>query len=85
MKEGLVRSSSRRDGQQDTDLGSLVSDGFGPPDLGADIDAPPAYGEHHDQLRLSQAGFEAGAAVTGKFGTASPHASNHAIANSARR
>ncbi|KAK5658750.1 hypothetical protein OQA88_1560 [Cercophora sp. LCS_1] len=26
--------------------------------------APPAYGDFHDQLQLSQAGFEAGAAVT---------------------
>lgn len=43
-----------------------VADGFRPPDLGARDDAPPAYGEHHDQLQLSQAGFEAGAAVTGE-------------------
>lgn len=28
--------------------------------------APPAYGEHHDQLQFSQAGFNADAAVTGK-------------------
>ncbi len=27
--------------------------------------APPAYGEHHDQLQFSQAGFAADAAVTG--------------------
>jgi hypothetical protein len=27
---------------------------------------PPAYGEHHDQLKFSQAGFAADAAVTGK-------------------
>lgn len=32
----------------------------------AATDAPPAYGEHHDQFELSQAGFAAGAAVTGK-------------------
>lgn len=43
-----------------------VADGFRAPDLGAELDAPPAYGEHHDQLQLSQAGFEAGAAVTGE-------------------
>ncbi|KAH6650255.1 hypothetical protein F5144DRAFT_543338 [Chaetomium tenue] len=31
----------------------------------ADLDvAPPAYGEHHDQLQFSQAGFNADAAVT---------------------
>lgn len=35
--------------------------------VGSDADtdiAPPAYGEHHDQLQLSQAGFAADAAVT---------------------
>ncbi|KAK1755035.1 glycosyltransferase family 28 domain-containing protein [Echria macrotheca] len=34
------------------------------PDLGASEAAPPAYGDLHDQLQLSQAGIEAGAAVT---------------------
>jgi len=34
------------------------------PDLTGDEVPPPAYGEFHDQLQLSQAGFEAGAAVT---------------------
>jgi hypothetical protein len=30
-----------------------------------DLDvAPPAYGEHHDQLQFSQTGFNADAAVT---------------------
>lgn len=51
-----------------------VSDGFNythdnassPLDLGASDDAPPAYGEVHDQLNLSQDGFNAGAAVTGE-------------------
>jgi hypothetical protein len=43
-----------------------VADGLQAPDLGARDDAPPAYGEHHDQLQLSQVGFEAGAAVTGE-------------------
>lgn len=28
--------------------------------------APPAYGEYHDQLQLSQADFAADAAVTGE-------------------
>jgi hypothetical protein len=33
----------------------------------ADLDiAPPAYGEHHDQLQFSQEGFAADAAVTSK-------------------
>lgn len=44
----------------------LISDGFNNVDLGADTDAPPAYGEFHDKIELSHAGFEAGAAVTGK-------------------
>lgn len=35
-----------------------------PLDLGASDNAPPAYGELHDQLNLSQAGFNAGAVVT---------------------
>ncbi|KAI1081882.1 glycosyltransferase family 1 protein [Whalleya microplaca] len=34
------------------------------PELGAEEDVPPAYSEFHDQLSLSQAGFDAGAAVT---------------------
>lgn len=34
------------------------------PDLGADDVAPPAYGEFHDQLQLSQPGLEADASVT---------------------
>ncbi|KAK0731150.1 hypothetical protein B0H67DRAFT_474439 [Lasiosphaeris hirsuta] len=34
------------------------------PDLGGEQIPPPAYGDHLDQLLLSQAGFEAGAAVT---------------------
>lgn len=52
-----------------------VADGFGygggdaqanaPLDLGAGDEAPPAYGTLHDQLNLSQAGFNAGAVVTG--------------------
>lgn len=36
-----------------------------PLDLGAGNDAPPAYGTLFDQLHLSQAGFNAGAVVTG--------------------
>ena len=36
------------------------------PDLGAEQDAPPAYGDQFDELHLSQAGFSAGAVVTGK-------------------
>lgn len=55
----------------------VVTDGFhtqpgqGPlPDdaeLGASEQVPPAYSEHHDQLSLHQAGFNAGAAITGAF------------------
>lgn len=36
-----------------------------PLDLGAGNDAPPAYGTLHDQLNFSQAGFHAGAVLTG--------------------
>ncbi|KJZ77528.1 hypothetical protein HIM_03252 [Hirsutella minnesotensis 3608] len=34
------------------------------PQLGSPLDAPPAYGAHHDQFQFSQPGFEAGAVVT---------------------
>lgn len=61
------RSTSGLEAQRDSTLEPLIADGFEVPDLGADIDAPPAYGEHPDQIRLSQVGFEAGAAVTGKL------------------
>ena len=52
-----------------------VPDGFNyshdnassPLDLGASDEAPPAYGEVHDQLNLSQDGFNAGASVTGEL------------------
>ncbi len=53
-------------------LSSLISrdlraaDDFNMQDLGATEDAPPAYGDAMDQLQLSQAGFEAGATVTGE-------------------
>ncbi|OIW26165.1 UDP-Glycosyltransferase/glycogen phosphorylase [Coniochaeta ligniaria NRRL 30616] len=53
---------------EETDASSsYVSDGasISVPDLGANLDAPPAYGDQFDHLQLSQAGFEAGAAVTG--------------------
>jgi len=49
------------------DHDALISDGFGTPaDLGAGTELPPAYGDALDQVQLSQAGFEAGAAVTSK-------------------
>ena len=52
----------------------VVSDGFSDSqlalpevaELGAEEDVPPAYSEQYDQLKLHQAGFDAGAAVTGK-------------------
>ncbi len=46
---------------------ALVTDGFVVPDLEVPNEAPPAYGEHLDQLQFSQPGFEAGAAVTCMF------------------
>lgn len=36
-------------------------------ELGAEDDVPPAYSEVHDRFSLHQTGFEAGAAVTGRF------------------
>jgi hypothetical protein len=44
---------------------ALISDGFSLPDLDVAGDAPPAYGDLPDQLQFNQAGFEAGAVVTG--------------------
>ncbi|KAK2014981.1 glycosyltransferase family 28 domain-containing protein [Colletotrichum eremochloae] len=44
---------------------ALVSDGFTLPSLEPDNQAPPAYGDLPNQLQFSQAGFEAGANVTG--------------------
>lgn len=37
------------------------------PELGAEEEVPPAYSEVHDHLSLHQAGFDAGATVTGKL------------------
>ncbi|RBQ88793.1 hypothetical protein VDGD_20617 [Verticillium dahliae] len=44
---------------------AFSSDGFSLPDLEAETEAPPAYGELHDQIQLSQSGIQAGASVTG--------------------
>ena len=44
---------------------AVVTDGFVLPTLDVPADAPPAYGNHLDQLQFSRTGFEAGAAVTG--------------------
>ena len=44
----------------------LAADGFNMNDLGATEEAPPAYGDQMDQLHLTQSGFQAEAAVTGK-------------------
>lgn len=56
--------------------GVVVSDDFTPqdgqgplpeqPELGASEQVPPAYSETHDHLSLSQAGFNAGATLTGE-------------------
>jgi hypothetical protein len=64
VNEDGLNQRREQNNSKDED-GSNVSDGFQVPDLGADLDAPPAYGDHFDELQLSQAGFEAGAAVTG--------------------
>ncbi|KAJ0161368.1 hypothetical protein CTA2_6340, partial [Colletotrichum tanaceti] len=44
---------------------ALVSDGFSLPSLEPETMAPPAYGDLPNQLQFNQAGFEAGANVTG--------------------
>ncbi|OBR10191.1 Glycosyltransferase family 28 domain-containing protein [Colletotrichum higginsianum IMI 349063] len=44
---------------------ALVSDGFSLPSLESETMAPPAYGDLPNQLQFNQAGFEAGANVTG--------------------
>ncbi|CRK36610.1 hypothetical protein BN1708_007123 [Verticillium longisporum] len=43
---------------------AFSSDGFSLPDLEAETEVPPAYGELHDQIQLSQSGIQAGASVT---------------------
>jgi hypothetical protein len=45
---------------------ALISDGFGGMNIEDEPtgEAPPPYGELPDKLQFSQAGFEAGAAVT---------------------
>lgn len=63
-EDGLIPANEHHNSGDDD--GSHVADGFQVPDLGADLDAPPAYGDHFDELHLSQAGFDAGAIVTGK-------------------
>lgn len=70
-------SMARRDtapGSSQLDPASLLSDGFLVPELEGNYgtseqpqEAPPAYGEQHDQMQFSQPGFEAGAAITGMF------------------
>ena len=64
---GLSRSNTAGPRPSQDARRPLISDGFNNVDLGADSDAPPAYGDFHDKLQLSHAGFEAGAAVTGKI------------------
>ncbi len=61
---GIARMDSHAIRSQGGRVDPLISDGFIVQDLGATEDAPPAYGDHMDQLQLSQAGFQAGAAVT---------------------
>jgi hypothetical protein len=44
------------------------NNGFLPesPELVVEEDVPPAYSEFHDRLNIHQAGFDAGAALTGR-------------------
>ena len=45
---------------------NLAADGFLIPDLEAAEEAPPAYGDQHDQVTFSQPGYQAGAIITGE-------------------
>lgn len=66
--ENLSRQSTLRQAAGVRDGFNYTHDNASSPlDLGASDDAPPAYGEVHDQLNLSQDGFNAGAAVTGEL------------------
>jgi hypothetical protein len=69
----LRRADTERLPSYDETPDVVVSDGFrtptalpDAPELGAEEDVPPAYSEVHDRLSLHQAGFDAGASVTGK-------------------
>ncbi|PHH83711.1 hypothetical protein CDD82_4673 [Ophiocordyceps australis] len=59
-----AQQAGAKQGSSEDAYQSLVADGYVLPTLDAPDDMPPAYGEHHDQLQFSQAGFDAGAAVT---------------------
>jgi hypothetical protein len=68
MPGSLSRQSTLRQAAGVPDGFSYAHDNASSPlDLGASDEAPPAYGEVHDQLNLSQDGFNAGAAVTGEL------------------
>jgi hypothetical protein len=55
---------ARAPAYRDDSTGTPVMDGFQLPDIAPPDDAPPAYGEHHDQMSFSQPGVEAGAEIT---------------------
>lgn len=55
---------------------ALVSDGFSLPSLESETMAPPAYGDLPNQLQFNQAGFEAGANVTGIYTPTAPTTSS---------
>jgi hypothetical protein len=44
---------------------ALAEENLAIPPLEPDRDAPPAYGDSHDQMHFSQPGLDAGARVTG--------------------
>jgi hypothetical protein len=77
-KRALANSGSannlERNSHHDDTPSIAVSDGFRSPtalpdlpELGAEEEVPPAYSEVHDRLSLHQAGFDAGATVTGEL------------------
>jgi hypothetical protein len=46
---------------------ALAEENLAIPPLEPDHDAPPAYGDSHNQMHFSQPGLDAGAQVTGLF------------------
>jgi hypothetical protein len=64
MADSSVRRSASGHEYTPHDFDVFMAHDIDVPDLGAGDNAPPAYGDYHNELQLSQAGFEAEAAVT---------------------
>ncbi|ROT34996.1 UDP-Glycosyltransferase/glycogen phosphorylase [Sodiomyces alkalinus F11] len=57
------RQDTRRSTESQLAASALISNGFNLPDLQAEDQAPPAYGDVYDRMHFSQAGFQAGASI----------------------